>query len=53
MRLTGGSLSLALLLAVLAHAAGGERVFYADPEKGTGILMVCTFGDAMDVPFAA
>jgi len=21
----------------------------ADPEKGTGILMVCTFGDAMDV----
>ncbi len=22
---------------------------YADPEKGTGILMVCTFGDAMDV----
>ncbi len=22
---------------------------HADPEKGTGILMVCTFGDAMDV----
>ena len=21
----------------------------ADPEKGTGILMVCTFGDAMDI----
>ena len=21
----------------------------ADPEKGTGILMVCTFGDATDV----
>lgn len=24
---------------------------HADPEKGTGILMVCTFGDAMDVEF--
>ena len=22
---------------------------HADPDKGTGILMVCTFGDAMDV----
>ena len=22
---------------------------HADPEKGTGILMVCTFGDIMDV----
>jgi valyl-tRNA synthetase len=22
---------------------------HADPEKGTGILMVCTFGDALDV----
>ena len=22
---------------------------HADPEKGTGILMVCTFGDSMDV----
>ncbi len=24
---------------------------HADPEKGTGILMVCTFGDVMDVEF--
>jgi len=24
---------------------------HADPEKGTGILMVCTFGDIMDVEF--
>lgn len=24
---------------------------HADPEKGTGILMVCTFGDANDVEF--
>ncbi|MHB2016484.1 MAG: valine--tRNA ligase [Candidatus Xenobia bacterium] len=24
---------------------------HADPEKGTGILMVCTFGDLMDVEF--
>ncbi len=24
---------------------------HADPEKGTGILMVCTFGDQMDVEF--
>jgi valyl-tRNA synthetase len=24
---------------------------HADPGKGTGILMVCTFGDAMDVEF--
>ena len=24
---------------------------HADPEKGTGILMVCTFGDAADVEF--
>ncbi|MBI3926309.1 MAG: valine--tRNA ligase [Armatimonadetes bacterium] len=24
---------------------------HADPEKGTGILMVCTFGDSMDVEF--
>jgi valyl-tRNA synthetase len=24
---------------------------HADPEKGTGILMVCTFGDAQDVEF--
>ena len=24
---------------------------HADPEKGTGILMVCTFGDANDVDF--
>ena len=24
---------------------------HADPEKGTGILMVCTFGDGMDVEF--
>ena len=24
---------------------------HADPEKGTGILMVCTFGDANDVAF--
>lgn len=24
---------------------------HADPEKGTGILMVCTFGDAHDVEF--
>ncbi len=24
---------------------------HANPEKGTGILMVCTFGDAMDVEF--
>ena len=24
---------------------------YADPEKGTGILMICTFGDSEDVAF--
>ena len=24
---------------------------HADPEKGTGILMVCTFGDTADVDF--
>lgn len=24
---------------------------HADPEKGTGILMVCTFGDMLDVEF--
>jgi valyl-tRNA synthetase len=24
---------------------------HADPEKGTGILMICTFGDAADVEF--
>ncbi len=24
---------------------------HADPEKGTGILMVCTFGDIMDVEY--
>jgi valyl-tRNA synthetase len=24
---------------------------HADPEKGTGILMVCTFGDILDVSF--
>ena len=24
---------------------------HADPEKGTGILMVCTFGDVMDVEY--
>jgi valyl-tRNA synthetase len=24
---------------------------HADPEKGTGILMICTFGDAADVDF--
>ncbi|MEI8348182.1 MAG: class I tRNA ligase family protein, partial [Pseudomonadota bacterium] len=24
---------------------------HADPQKGTGILMVCTFGDIMDVEF--
>ncbi|MCP4004567.1 MAG: valine--tRNA ligase [bacterium] len=24
---------------------------HADPEKGTGILMVCTFGDLMDVDY--
>jgi valyl-tRNA synthetase len=24
---------------------------YADPEKGTGILMVCTFGDQNDIEF--
>ncbi len=24
---------------------------HADPEKGTGILMVCTFGDLMDVEY--
>lgn len=25
--------------------------FHADPEKGTGIMMVCTFGDIADVQF--
>lgn len=33
-------------VAVPIMAAG-----HADPEKGTGILMVCTFGDLMDVEF--
>ncbi|HTO05620.1 MAG TPA: valine--tRNA ligase [Myxococcota bacterium] len=27
------------------------RAEHADPEKGTGILMVCTFGDQADVEF--
>lgn len=25
--------------------------FHADPEKGTGIMMICTFGDIADVEF--
>ncbi|HOI41998.1 MAG TPA: valine--tRNA ligase [Elusimicrobiales bacterium] len=25
--------------------------FHADPEKGTGIMMICTFGDIADVQF--
>ena len=44
-RLVGGTVStplFALEVPVLAHQL-------ADPEKGTGIAMICTFGDTTDV----
>jgi valyl-tRNA synthetase len=39
------------IVPIFGHAVPIMASEHADPEKGTGIMMVCTFGDAEDVKF--
>lgn len=39
------------IVPLFGHAVPIMASEHADPEKGTGVMMVCTFGDAEDVKF--